>query len=314
MVRALEFPRRISVELTNYCNQRCVLCPRQGFTRPLGFMTDEIFERIALECAGRDTVLWLHFLGEPLLHPHVGRLIAFAKRVGVRQVGLSTNAVSLSGRRAQDLLDAGLDRLECSIDAVDSQGFLAMRGRDHFDKVTANIRGFLEHKKALGLTKPITSLQFMWTPAIEAALPRIRQEWTPALGPQDFIMTIVPFPFGGASEAAMPMPMAPLPPGRRPPCRWLFEMLIVLQDGTVAMCNVDWDARVPLGNVRESTIHELWTGDELERRRAAHLASRFDELSPCSDCRDWPLADGHGYVNVLARPARDVVQVTGGVP
>ena len=43
-----------------------MLCPRQGFTRPLGFMPMALFERIADECAQHETAVWLHFLGEPL--------------------------------------------------------------------------------------------------------------------------------------------------------------------------------------------------------------------------------------------------------
>ena len=71
------FPARISVEVTNHCNQRCVLCPRQDFTRPLGFMDEALFERVARDCAPHGTRLWLHFLGEPLLHRGLVRMITF---------------------------------------------------------------------------------------------------------------------------------------------------------------------------------------------------------------------------------------------
>src|SRR5689334_18850008 len=160
---AAPFPGRISVEVTNHCNQRCVLCPRQEFTRPLGFMDEALFERIARECAQHDTRLWLHFLGEPLLHRGLVRMITLAKAVGVREVGLSTNAVSLHGRLADALLDSGLDRLECSMDADDEAGYLAMRGRDHFERVSRNVRAFLERKRELGRERPVTSIQFMRT-------------------------------------------------------------------------------------------------------------------------------------------------------
>jgi MoaA/NifB/PqqE/SkfB family radical SAM enzyme len=300
MNQALRFPKRISVELTNHCNQRCPMCPRLGFTRPLGFMDAELFERVVRECAQYDTVLWLHFLGEPLLHPHAPELIALAKQVGVRQVGLSTNAVSLAGARAEAILDAGLDRLECSVDALDRDGFVAMRGRDHFDKVTANVRAFLELKRARGLETPVTSIQFMRTAALEAVLPAVVAEWRPFLGPRDFVMTITPFPFGGAVDVPV---SAPLPGEQRPPCPWLFEMLVIMQDGTVAMCNADWDAAFPLGSLRDSTITEIWTGSEIERRRAAHLAGRFGDVARCAGCEDWRLADGRGYSNVLREMA-----------
>ena len=81
-----DFPRRVSVEVTNHCDQRCRLCPREAFTRPLGFMPRDLFAKIAAECARYDTVLWLHFLGEPLLHRELPALVRDAKQAGVGQV------------------------------------------------------------------------------------------------------------------------------------------------------------------------------------------------------------------------------------
>src|SRR5688572_10192429 len=148
MTVAAAFPRRINVEVTNHCNQRCPLCPRQGFTRPLGFMDRALYERIVEECALHGARVWLHFLGEPLLHRGLVDMIRFAKRAGVPEVGLSTNGVSLRGRLAGDLLESGLDRLECSMDADDRESYRAMRGRDHFDLVTRNVHDFLVRKRA----------------------------------------------------------------------------------------------------------------------------------------------------------------------
>lgn len=295
------FPRRINVEPTNHCNQRCRLCPRLGFTRPLGFMSMELFARIADECAGHDTALWLHFLGEPLLHRELIAMVRYAKRAGVRRVGLSTNAVSLRGALAEELLASGLDRLECSMDAGDREAYRAMRGRDHFERVVRNVKAFLRAKRERGLDAPVTSIQFMRTPEIEAQLPALVDAWRPYLGPRDFVMTIDPTPFGDAIDVE---PRAAV--GPRPPCAWLFFSLVILQEGTVAMCGADWDAHAPLGHLDTATIAEIWHGAEAERRRRAHLAGRFAEAGPCGTCRDWRLADTSGYRNALEEltPAR----------
>src|SRR5262249_13216422 len=160
--------------------------------------------------------LWLHFLGEPLLHRDLAHMIGFAKDAGIPEVGLSTNGVSLHGKLADALLASGLDRLECSIDADDPESYLAMRGRDHFDRVLPNVRPFLLRKREPGAGRPVTSIQFMRTPAVVAALPRLVDAWRPFLGPDDFVMTIAPATFAGAIDV-------PVGGGaRRPPCSWLF--------------------------------------------------------------------------------------------
>jgi len=306
-LHAAAFPRRVSIEPTNHCNQRCVLCPRQGFTRPLGFMPMALFERIADECAEHETTVWLHFLGEPLLHRDLLPMIRYAKRAGVRQIGLSTNAVSLHGAISDALLGSGLDRLECSLDAGDRDGYQAMRGRDHFARVERNVREFLRAKNARGLERPVTSVQFMRTPEVEAQLDELVEAWRPDLGPRDFVMTIRPAPFGGtietdrAREGAQP----------RPPCGWLFSSVMVLQDGTVLMCGADWDARAPLGHLNDATLGEIWRSAESERRRRAHLDGRFADAGPCGSCRDWVLADGSGYANALEEVAEQNVAAAG---
>jgi MoaA/NifB/PqqE/SkfB family radical SAM enzyme len=292
------FPSRVNVELTNHCNQRCPLCPRLGFTRPLGFMERDLYDRVVGECAAHPTRLWLHFLGEPLLHRQLLPMIRRAKEAGIGEVGLSTNAVTLKGALAAELLDSGLDRLECSLDAADPASYAAMRGRDHFARVTANVRAFLVRKRTLGRERPVTSIQFMRTPAVETALEDLVDAWRPYLGAHDFVMTIVPAGFAGAIDVAAPHAAA------RTPCRWLFSSLMVLQDGTVTMCGADWDAHAPLGNVRDTTLASIWSGGEIARRREAHLAGRFADVPVCGGCDDWRLADGSGYVNALAEIER----------
>jgi MoaA/NifB/PqqE/SkfB family radical SAM enzyme len=293
---AAPFPTRVSVEVTNHCNQRCALCPRQAFTRPLGFMTEDVFARVVAQCAPHRARLWLHFLGEPLLHRALVRMIRHAKAAGIPEVGLSTNAVSLRGALAEALLDSGLDRLECSLDADEPEAYRAMRGRDHFARVDANVRALLARKRALGRETPVTSIQFMRTAAVEQGLARLVDTWRPLLGPRDFVMTITPARFDGAIDV-------PPPPGtQRTPCRWLFSALVVLQDGTVTMCGADWDAHHPLGHVRDTTLEAIWNGPELARRRHAHVDGRFEAVAPCGPCTDWRLADGSGYQNVLGTP------------
>jgi radical SAM protein with 4Fe4S-binding SPASM domain len=306
-LHAAAFPRRVSIEPTNHCNQRCVLCPRQDFTRSLGFMTTDLFERIADECAGHETALWLHFLGEPLLHRDLVAMIRYAKRAGVRQVGLSTNAVSLHGDVATALLDSGLDRLECSMDANDRDGYRAMRGRDHFERVERNVRAFLRAKNARGGDEPVTSIQFMRTPEVEANLDALVDAWRPDLGPRDFVMTIRPAPFGGAIAVE---PSATTT--ARPPCAWLFSSVLITQDGSVLMCGADWDARAPLGHLRDAKLAEIWRGAVAEQRRRAHREGRFADAGPCGSCQDWRLADGSGYANALDEVAQRRQVAAGG--
>jgi hypothetical protein len=155
-------------------------------------------------------------------------------------------------------------------------------------------------KRARGARRPIVSLQVLLTPETRSALPGILERWRPLLDEPDFVMAIEPITFGGH------VPIATELPGERPPCRWLFEALIVLQDGTVVACGTDWDAHAPLGNARDESLAAIWTSTEMHRRRAAHLAGKFPTPAMRS-VHGLALADGHGYRNVL-RPEADATR------
>src|SRR5262245_25962171 len=109
------FPARIHVEPTNICNLDCAFCPYGRQKRRPGYLGADVFRKIADECAGHDVKLWLHFLGEPLLNRDLPALVAYAKERGIPQVGLSTNAFFLTRETGEKLIQAGLERLDCSV-------------------------------------------------------------------------------------------------------------------------------------------------------------------------------------------------------
>lgn len=97
-----EYIRAFSVEFTNHCNYRCVLCPHayykkeqtpagNVFNRKKGFISRELWE-LALDEAGKHagTVL-IGFFGEPLLHPRFWELMTCIPVQSDYEVHLNTN-------------------------------------------------------------------------------------------------------------------------------------------------------------------------------------------------------------------------------
>ena len=65
---------RVYVEITNVCNLHCSFC--HGHSRPLSFMREEEFLHVLDELRGKTEYVYYHLMGEPLLHPHLGRFLA----------------------------------------------------------------------------------------------------------------------------------------------------------------------------------------------------------------------------------------------
>ena len=78
---------RAYVEITNVCNLACSFCP--GTRRPAGYMRPEDFRLLAEKLRGHTAYLYLHVMGEPLLHPQLEEILAIARQLGFRVCILS---------------------------------------------------------------------------------------------------------------------------------------------------------------------------------------------------------------------------------
>lgn len=143
-------PTTLQLEVTASCNLRCPMClvayrPRQR-RHGASVRVDEL-ERLLDEVPSvRD--LTLQGLGEPLLAPDIVELVRTAARRDVR-VGFNTNATLLTGPVARSLIEAGLDWLAISLDGATAATYEATRVGARFDRVVANIEGFVAARREL---------------------------------------------------------------------------------------------------------------------------------------------------------------------
>lgn len=87
--------KRVYVEITNVCNLSCSFCPGTG--RPARFLAPAEFRILAERLRGHTEYLYLHVMGEPLLHPQLEELLAVARELGFR-VCVTTNGTLLPRR------------------------------------------------------------------------------------------------------------------------------------------------------------------------------------------------------------------------
>ena len=89
--------QRAYVEITNVCNLRCSFCP--GTRREKKFIDPAEFRVLAEKLRLWTDYLYLHVMGEPLLHPTLGEILDECDRLGFR-VCVTTNGVLLPSRLA----------------------------------------------------------------------------------------------------------------------------------------------------------------------------------------------------------------------
>ena len=158
----VEHPTLINIETTQRCNLKCKMCGRVNATS-LDFrhsdMTMDIFEKI-LPIMGNAKTIWLSGFGEPLLHKNIARMVRMAKDNSKdAEVSFTTNAMLLTADKASELIDAGLDKMQVSIDGSTSWGHVG--GGGSIEKVVANLKRLNDIKASRGKDYPKVIFAFV---------------------------------------------------------------------------------------------------------------------------------------------------------
>ncbi len=140
-----QFGRRLNylrISLTDHCNLRCVYCMPEGMVfRPLPEMMqdDEILTLLNLFVSlGFDKIRLTG--GEPTVRAHVVKLVdQIAHTPGVRSLTMTTNGVLLS-KLAGPLAQAGLQRVNISLDSLNPDKFHTLTRWGSLEDVWAGIR------------------------------------------------------------------------------------------------------------------------------------------------------------------------------
>ena len=134
--------RTLRISLTDHCNFRCVYCmPPEGLPvlpKSDYLTTDEIVRFVSV--AGRIGVERVRLTGgEPLLRREIVDIVRALKRdADINEVSMTTNA-SLLHDYAETLRDAGLSRINISLDSLDAQRFADVSRSDQYRRVRDNI-------------------------------------------------------------------------------------------------------------------------------------------------------------------------------
>ncbi|MGD9696086.1 MAG: GTP 3',8-cyclase MoaA [Thermoleophilia bacterium] len=140
--------RSLRLSVTDRCNLRCRYCmPAEGmrWLPREELLSDEELERVVRLVAGMGVTDVRVTGGEPLVRAGLPDLIARIRRTpGIREVSITTNGVLLAGA-VDDLVAAGLSRVNVSIDSLDPDRFAHVTRRRDLDRALAGLAACERH-------------------------------------------------------------------------------------------------------------------------------------------------------------------------
>jgi len=288
--KALEFPPMVIVETSSYCNLSCKHCPRANTAKNddyfEGFMDFDLYKKIIDEMSQYKYATLRPFgRGEALINPDFPRMIRYAKKKGVRKIWLNTNGVLLSPEMSRELLEAGLDTLEVSIDAATQETFKKIKGKDEYDRVVKNtIECYRLKKKLFPKSKIIVSF-------VESLINTLEKDTFIKLW-QNYADKIRIRPVHQHGALVTNLRKSKEGEKDRLPCSILWERVEINYYGGLKYCEFDWKNKAEMGNVNDSSIKEIWNSEKYWQLRNLHLEKRFSEIPLCKVCKTYNEAGG----------------------
>lgn len=229
-------------------------------------MKKALFEKIIVEAHDLGFKnLDLRNMGEPLLDSNLSSYVQFAEKYGFDNIYIHTNGSLLTRDRFENLCESGMNRLILSLSP--KREFSLTRGSGKFEMIIENLKdisasdyknrlvidfinaGESTDEETLFFKREIDSLGFAIREKIEL------HNWAE-----------------GAGHIA----------DNSTPCHRLWDSVTILSNGQCALCCLDYDGKINLGNINETSLSRIINGNQYINIRAGN--SRGELLDICKKC------------------------------
>jgi pyruvate-formate lyase-activating enzyme len=267
------FPNKMKIELTARCDLKCYFCSLTYKPRDKGDIKKEQIERVideAKELGVRD--LGMFWLGESVLVPELPDYVAYAKKVGIEYVFITTNGRMANKARMSRLIDSGVDSIKFSFNAPTRETYKEVTGVDAFDQVVEHIRSTSAVRGDRKKPKLYASTTYHPDRPQDFQISRALVE--------PYVDQHYPLPLYGVqrSDERDARKLSDMLP-----CWSLFTEPHISFEGNMSACFCDHDPRLFMGNVFESGLLGAWHSEKFVELRRKHLAGDAKD-SPCSTC------------------------------
>lgn len=289
----LDTPFVLFVDPASACNFACPFCPTghddliSATGRFQGIMKLPLFQKI-IDDLGEFSkpikVLRMYKDGEPLLNKNLAEMIRYAKSSGrIEYIDTTTNGSLMTPERMGPILEAGLDKINISVDGMNREQYKQFTGFDFdFDQFVNHVKWLYANKGDCEMVVKIPA---------ELISEVQRQEFLDTFGDhcdRIFIENFAPcwpeFDVEQYTGVQITQGIYQQPVTPTDTCPYIFYSMSVNADGLVSSCFLDWGRKLLIGDTREKSLKSIWHSDEMNALRRQHLEGKRCENPVCSQC------------------------------
>ncbi len=289
----LSVPFIINVDPTDMCNFQCKFCPtgdRQLMKntpgRNSGGMDFNLFKKLVDDICEFEKpikVLRLYKDGEPTINPHFAEMIRYAKEKKCSErIDTTTNGSRLSPEKNLEIIDAGLDRINISIEGVNAKQYLDFASyKINFEKLVDNIRHFYENRKQCEVIIKING---------DTLSKEDQNKFYEIFGDIadgvyiEHIMACWPeFELNGV-EVNQQVGIYGQEIKEVEVCPYVFYSFSINSDGTASLCFLDWSRKLIIGDAKTESVKDIWNGKKLRNYQKMFLMKNRKKHPICGSC------------------------------
>jgi len=281
---------RAQIQTHSYCNASCIMCPYVDTSKKLsqGTMEWNLFCKVIDDLTSYPSLQLISLMlqNEPLLDKNIIQKIRYVKNRNPNiKISISTNGFYLTADLVSQLVDAGLDSLVFSINALTKKTFDVIENGLDFEVVFRNLRSLINNKPyRLSL---VVKAMIIKENAIEFGLLDKFSDIPKLLFEKN-----IPFDISPISNRAGALRKYDdlliydnhQSSKQKTICRDIFDTINVLYNGDMISCCADWNRESILGNLQDQNIKEVLSGPETTMRMEKIRQGKYDHILPCKNC------------------------------
>jgi len=278
--------------------------------RTVGHMSEGLWQKVLRECEDRGLkAMLMDHEAESMMNPRFFDMVEEAKKAGILDVWLHTNANMLNPEKSARLIEAGLTKINFSIDAQNEATYQILRVGGNFLRVIQNVRDFLRIKKEKQAHYLRTRVSFVEQKENLQEKNDFFGFWKnePGINLITFQKHIDFRPFEkpdadrNLSEKELERKHASAPPFH---CSLPWETPVIDTEGNMMPCGAPVRQHTKefiLGNLNSGdTIESCWNGEKMNALRELHRKGEWYKNPMCRVCVNT-IRSSHGALIALKR-------------